>query len=60
MNPPPHVYARLERVRTLWVELSKTPKTSTRYKVLMDEIRAEAVAYRVSVDARGVDHAKSA
>jgi hypothetical protein len=26
----------------LWVELSKTPKTSPRYEVLADKIRAEA------------------
>src|SRR5580704_428686 len=56
MSPHPNVYARLERVKALWVEISKTPKTSARYQVLADSIRAESGAYLAGVDAaRGVD-----
>jgi hypothetical protein len=55
MSPHPSAYARLERVTALWVELSKTPTTSTRYKELFDEIRAEARGYLAGVEARGVD-----
>jgi hypothetical protein len=56
MNPQPDVYAPLERVKTLWGELSKTPTKSNQYKVLADKIRAEASAYLAGVDAaKGAD-----
>jgi hypothetical protein len=51
----PDVYARLDRVKALWVELAKTPTKSRRYKALVDEIRAEAAAYLAGVEAKGVD-----
>jgi hypothetical protein len=47
----PDVYARLDRVKMLWVELAKAPTKSKRYKELVDEIRAESVAYMAGVDA---------
>jgi hypothetical protein len=60
MNPHQYVYARLERVKALWKELSTTSKTSARCRVVTDEIRAEALAYRTGVDAaRGVDRRRS-
>jgi hypothetical protein len=56
MNPQLDVNAPLERVKTLWGELSKTPTKSTRYKVLADKIRAEGRAYLAAVDAaKGAD-----
>jgi hypothetical protein len=63
MNPNHNVLvrSRLERIKALWVQISKTPKTSERYEVLVDAIRAEARAYIAAVDAgRGVDLTKSA
>ena len=47
----PDVYARLDRVKMLWVELAKASTKSKRYKQLVDEIRAESVAYLAGVDA---------
>jgi hypothetical protein len=47
MNPRSGVYARLERVKTLWAALSKTPRKSKAYQVLLDEIRTEAAAYSI-------------
>ena len=41
----------LERVRTLWVEISQTLGKSPRYQGLVDEIHAESVAYLAGVDA---------
>jgi hypothetical protein len=40
----------LERIKMLWKESATTPAKSERYKALMQEIRAEAVAYRAGVD----------
>jgi hypothetical protein len=51
MDTHHNVYARLERVKTLWGELSKTPRKSKQYQVLAQEIRAEAIAYLAGVDA---------
>jgi hypothetical protein len=51
MNPLPDVYTRLERVKTLWAALSKTPTKSKAYQVLADEIRAEAAAYVAGIKA---------
>ena len=51
MNPHPNVYARLERVKTLWAALSKTPTKSKAYQVLADEIRTEAAAYLAGINA---------
>src|SRR5713226_2540325 len=60
VNPRHDVYARLERVKALWRDISQTPKASARYEDLVDEIRAEALAYRAGVDAaRGVDRRHS-
>ncbi len=47
----PDVYARLDRVKMLWVELAKASTKSKRYKELVDEIRTESVAYLAGVDA---------
>ena len=47
----PDVYARLDRVKMLWVELAKASTKSKRYKELVEEIRAESVAYLAGVDA---------
>jgi len=61
MNMHQDVYTRLEGVKRLWVELLATPKRSPGYKALVDEIRAECVAYRAGVDAdRGVDRRRLA
>jgi hypothetical protein len=49
MNPDRDVDARLERVKALWKQIAKTPKTSARCNVLADEIRAEAAAYLAGV-----------
>jgi len=51
VNPGYQLYARLDRVKTLWREIAQTPKTSARYKELAREIRVEALAYRAGVDA---------
>jgi hypothetical protein len=47
----PDVNARLDRVKMLWVELAKASRKSKRYKELVEEIRAESVAYLAGVDA---------
>ena len=44
------MFARLERVKALWREISQTPQTSARYKALADAIRVEALAYRAGVN----------
>jgi len=60
VNPRHDVYARLERVKALWRDISQTPKASARYEDLVDEIRAEALAYRAGVDAaQGVNRRHS-
>jgi hypothetical protein len=48
------VDARLERVKALWREITGTPRTSTRYQLLTEEIRAEAAAYLAAVDAEAL------
>jgi hypothetical protein len=56
MNPPRDVYARLDRVKKLWVDIAATPKGSPKHNRLVEEIRAESFAYLADVDAaRGVD-----
>jgi hypothetical protein len=50
MSPYDEVYARLKRIRALWRELQRTPRTSSRYKMLMKEIRAESSAYSALVN----------
>jgi hypothetical protein len=39
------VYARLERIKKLWLVLEHVQPTTPRYKALMNEIHAESVAY---------------
>jgi hypothetical protein len=53
MSADDEVFARLKRIRQLWRELRQTPKTSSRYSVLVKEIRAESSAYSALVDAQG-------
>ena len=52
MSPYDEVYARLERIKQLWVELQRTTSNSGRYEVLIGEIRAESLAYLALVDAQ--------
>jgi hypothetical protein len=52
MSPYDEVYARLERIKQLWVELQRTPPHSSKYEVLVGEIRAESLAYLALVDAQ--------
>jgi hypothetical protein len=60
MNTHHDVYARLERVKRLWIELATTSKKSAGYKSLVDEIHAESIAYLAGVDAdRGVDRRRA-
>ena len=57
MNPKLHdAYARLERVRRLWVELAGTPDNSPLYETLAAEIHLESVAYLSAVDAARYGH----
>jgi hypothetical protein len=44
--------ARLERIRTLWEQLARINENSTRYEALIREIRKEADAFRMLVEAR--------
>jgi hypothetical protein len=53
MSPYDEVYARLKRIRALWRELQRTPKSSSRYDVLIKEIHAESSAYSALVNAQG-------
>ena len=52
MSPYDEVYARLERIKQLWVELQHTLPHSGRYDELFGEIRAESLAYLALVDAQ--------
>jgi hypothetical protein len=57
MNPPPRdLYARLDRVKKLWVDIASTPKGSPKHNRLVEEIRAESLEHLADVEAaRGVD-----
>jgi hypothetical protein len=45
------VCARLERIKALWDELSRTRPRSPKYLALVQKIRAESAAYLAVVDA---------
>ena len=45
MSSQNEVYARLERIKKLWLELEHVQPTTPRCKALMNEIQAESVAY---------------
>jgi hypothetical protein len=50
MSPYDEVYSRLERIKQLWIQLQGTPPHSSKYEVLVGEIRAESLAYLALVD----------
>ena len=52
MSPYNEVYARIERIKELWRELQRTPRTSPTYGQLIEKIRTESVAYLSLVDAQ--------
>ena len=52
MSPYDEVYARIERIKELWRELQRTPRTSPRYGQLIEKIRTESAAYLSLVDAQ--------
>jgi hypothetical protein len=52
MSPYDEVYARIERIKELWRELQRTPRTSPTYGRLIEKIRTESAAYLSLVDAQ--------
>jgi hypothetical protein len=50
------LYARVERIKLLMEELTRTPRTSPSHRAVLEDIYAETAAYVAAVDAaRGVD-----
>jgi hypothetical protein len=50
------VRARLERIKALMSELTRTPRPSARHLALVEEIHAETAAYLAALEAaQGVD-----
>jgi hypothetical protein len=52
MSSDPGVYARLDRIKALWRELERTRRTLPRYAELIEEIRAESLAYQALLTAQ--------
>jgi hypothetical protein len=51
MDSHDDVYTRLERIKALWDELSRTRPRSPSYLALVEKIHAESAAYVALVDA---------
>ena len=52
------VYASLERMKALWLELERAKAKTPAYDALMKQIRAEADAYKALIDAEKSPHQK--
>jgi TnpA family transposase len=52
MRSDADVYTRLADIKQLWRELGRTPRSSPTYEVLMEQIRAESLAYQALIDVR--------
>jgi hypothetical protein len=46
MGAKPDVFARLDRIKELWLELERTRRTSPRYEELIAAIHMESLAYQ--------------
>ena len=52
MRSDADMYTRLAGIQQLWRELGRTPRSSPTYEVLMEQIRAESLAYQAIIDVR--------
>ena len=52
MRSDADVYTRLAGIQELWRELGRTPRPSPAYEVLMEQIRAESLAYQALIEVR--------
>jgi hypothetical protein len=44
------VFASMERLKALWLELEKAKPTARKYKVLVKQIRAESMTYMALIE----------